>query len=79
MRSHSNFIASARPHDSLRSHGSIGSGRRGMRVMMRARAVVVSPNASNDRISRCKETKGSPASILATRDWFDCSRFANST
>jgi hypothetical protein len=47
--------------------------------MMRARSVGVSPNTNNDRISRSKETDGSPASILATRDWLDFSRFANST
>jgi hypothetical protein len=47
--------------------------------MMRAKSVVVSPNASNDRISRSKETEGSPASLLATRDWFDCNRCAAST
>jgi hypothetical protein len=42
--------------------------------MICAKSLVVSPNASNERISRSNETDGSPASILATRDWLDFSR-----
>jgi hypothetical protein len=44
--------------------------------MMRARFAGVSPNANKDRISRSNETERSPASILATGDWSDCSRRA---
>jgi hypothetical protein len=31
----------------------------------------VAPSEISERISRSKETDGSPASILATRDWLD--------
>ena len=31
----------------------------------------VAPREISERISRSKETEGSPASILATRDWLD--------
>lgn len=37
------------------------------------------PRARSDRISRSSETDGSPASILATRDWLDLSIPARST
>ena len=35
------------------------------------------PSASRDRTNRSSETVGSPASILATRDWLDCTALAN--
>jgi hypothetical protein len=37
----------------------------------RARSRVDAPSASSDRISRSRETDGSPPSILATRDWLE--------
>src|SRR3990167_2865279 len=36
------------------------------------------PRARSDRISRSRETDGSPASIFATRDWLDFSALARS-
>jgi len=36
------------------------------------------PRVSNDLMSRSSDTVGSPASILAIRDWLDWSRFARS-
>jgi len=36
------------------------------------------PRARRDRINRSSETDGSPASILAMRDWLDLSTFARS-
>jgi len=36
------------------------------------------PRAKSDRMSRSSDTEGSPASILATRDWLDRSRLASS-
>ena len=38
----------------------------------------VMPNDSNDRTIRSSDTLGSPASILATRDWLDLSSAASS-
>jgi hypothetical protein len=40
----------------------------GSGAMMCAKSVSVSPKASNDPISRSKESDGSPRSILATRE-----------
>src|SRR5262245_25046169 len=37
------------------------------------------PSANRDRMRRSRETDGSPASILATRDWLDRSVFARAT
>jgi hypothetical protein len=40
-------------------------------VMIRDSSRSVVPREISERISRSKETDGSPASILATRDWLD--------
>src|ERR1051325_3762990 len=42
-----------------------------------SRSVV--PRAMSERIKRSKETEGTPASILATRDWLDSSFAARSS
>ncbi len=46
--------------------------------MAAAISFLVAPVASSARSSRSTETVGSLASIFATRDWLDPSRFASS-
>src|SRR5262245_42821726 len=46
--------------------------------MMRATSRRVAPSARRERTRRSTVTVGSPASILATRDWLDRTAFANS-
>src|SRR3990172_5323112 len=45
--------------------------------MTAASSLRVVPMASRERIRRSMETEGSPASILATRDWLEPSSFAS--
>lgn len=47
--------------------------------MIRARSFAEAPRAISDRTNRSMDTEGSPASILATRDWLDRTALANST
>jgi len=45
--------------------------------MIFASSLFDAPRARSDLTSRSRETVGSPASILATRDWLDCMALAN--
>src|SRR5438128_2422842 len=44
-----------------------------------ARSATLAPSTSRELTSRSIDTDGSPASILATRDWLERRRLANST
>lgn len=46
--------------------------------MIRVKSRRVAPRVSSDLTSRSSDTDGSPASILAIRDWLDWSRLARS-
>ncbi len=48
-------------------------------AMMPARSCLDVPSASSDLTSKSIETEGSPASILAIRDWLELRSLANST
>lgn len=52
-------------------------GQRGAMILARSR--FEAPSAMRDRTRRSIETVGSPASILATRDWLELTAFAKST
>src|SRR5439155_16530052 len=53
-----------------------GTGERAEMIRDNSRREV--PRISSDLISRSSDTEGSPASILAMRDWLDWRRFARS-
>src|SRR5207249_3850924 len=46
--------------------------------MVLARSAGLTPRTSRELTNRSIETDGSPASILATRDWLECRRLASS-
>ena len=58
-----------------RGRHAAGTGERA--AMMRDNSRREAPRTSSDLTSRSNETDGSPASILATRDWLEWSRLAS--